>query len=74
MARKVCKHYVRLLCATTAGMGRIWMRMKDVKEKIPNSLPIWKRCAGGCKHLDLKIFYFNYVLDWLENFEKLIKG
>ena len=50
------------------------MRMKDVKEKIPNSLPIWKRCAGGCKHLDLKIFYFNYVLDWLENFEKLIKG
>ena len=42
-ARKVCKHYVRLLCRTTAGKGRKWVRLEIVKEKKFNFLYLYGR-------------------------------
>ena len=47
VAWKVCKHFVRLLCCTTASKGRKKMRLGVVKEKNPNFLYLYVKGAQG---------------------------
>ena len=70
-ARLVCKHYVRLICRTTPGKGRKWMRLEVGKE-----IPIFytEEVHRECKLLNLKIFCFNCVVCLVENLENLLKG
>ena len=73
-ARKVCKHFVRLLCCTTAGKGRKWMRLEVVKKKNPNFLYLYGRGAQRVYTSESQGILFQLCVEFARKFGKPFTG
>ena len=74
VAQIVCKHFVRLLCRTTAGKGIKWMRLEIVKEKKSNFLYLYRSGAHGVYTSESQDISFQLHVGFAGKFGKPFKG